>query len=319
MEGRWKHFCTPLAKTWTIVAAGILCTLTGCGLFRDHRTGPGATGEPPLSTKKDGPVGAPLLVQFAEVKLQAAADAQKSQAEREALCNDARVSYQKALQTDPKCLDAMLGMGRMFALLKDKEKCIDWYQRAAKANPLNAKVPYEEGRVLGANFKDKDAAIQCLHAATQLDPDNRNYRKELGMTLAWAGRYEEAFAWLKRVMPEAEARYNIAGMMQHNGHDDLAKLQLARAIQADPNHEKSKEFLAWYVSPHEPRNNSVQTVGHVEYSSPPLVTPLQIQPADYSPNRTSIPPASIQTPDAMPLNSRNQSAPNLNATSGWNR
>jgi Tfp pilus assembly protein PilF len=268
MEGRWKR----------LVFCGILCATTGCSLLRgDRKPIPQGTGEPPVASADDKrPVGPNLLVQMADVRLQAAMDPNKSAAERDALCNDARVNYQKALQQDPKYLDAMLGMARFYAVVKDRDNCKDWYVRATKAYPDNAKIQYEEGKVLGAHFKDRDGAIAALHQATKLDPDNRVYRKDLGFTLAWAGRYDEAFAWISRVMPEAEARYNMAGLMHFNGHDAQARQQLVLALKADPKFEPSKMALAALDGKRPPHqmDQQVRTVGYYDddYPVPPPAT-----------------------------------------------
>jgi hypothetical protein len=79
-------------------------------------------------------------------------------------------------------------------------------------------------------------------------------------------------------MPEAEARYNVAGLAQFNGHEDEAKKQLALALKANPNFEPSKKALASYMNP----------------------TEQPIQPVGYS----DAPPTSTETPASMPANIR---------------
>jgi tetratricopeptide (TPR) repeat protein len=322
MEGRWK----------SLIAAGVLCAITGCGLL-DKKPAPMGTGEPPVASNarddrrgKDGPVGANLLVQLGEVRIQAATDPNKTAAERESLCNEARITYEKALQQEPKNLEAMLGMARLYAVVKDKEKCVEWYKRASNTYPANAKIPSEEGKVLGAHFKDKDAAILCLHQATKLDPENRVYRKDLGFTLAWAGRYEEAYAWIVRVMPEAEARYNLAGLMHFNGHDDQAKKQLALALKANPNFEPSKQALASYMAPNERQGQAIQPVGYSD--TLPVTagagTPMPANPQYTHPtssNKASTPTASMDTadPQSMNMNRPGSANPSIGSTNGWVR
>lgn len=334
MDGRFK----------SLLVGSVLFSIVGCGFFRDKRPAPpmGGTGEPPLGAMsmkpivekpgKEGPVGVEMLVTLADVRLQAAADANKTTADREALCNDVRIRYQQVLEREPKNLGAMLGMARMYAVVKDKEKCIEWYQRASKTHPTNAEVPYEEGKVLGAHFKDKEATIECLHAATKIDPQNRTYRKELGFSLAWSGRYEEAYAWISRVKPEAEARYTLAVAMKHNGHIDQAKQQLALSLQADPNYEPCKQALA---SLNEPTDKPVQTVSAEESTPLPAPSPLSMAPAA---SQTPAPlpllleigqptvekkparPAAIQSPDPLPLNPKQDAiSPFLTPTNGWDR
>jgi Tfp pilus assembly protein PilF len=277
MEGRWKQ----------LVFCGVLCATTGCSLLRDKKpVGPSGTGEPPVAAAEEKrPVGPDLLVQMADLRLQAAMDPGKSVSDREALCNDARINYQKAMEKDPKHLGAMLGMARFSAVVKDRDSCKEWYARATSIHPNNAKIPYEQGKVLGAHFKDRDGAIASLHQATKLDPDNRLYRKDLGFTLAWAGRYDEGYQWLSRVMSEAEARYNVAAMMHFNGQDNQARQQLVLALKVDPKFEPSKMALAslnGHQPPPQQSEPQVQTVGYDDYPVPPP---------------PSAPAATIQAPD----------------------
>lgn len=323
MEGRWK----------SLMAAGVLCGLTGCGLLDKKPASSMGTVEPPITSNsrddrrgKDGPVGANLLVQLGEVRIQAATDPNKTAAERESLCNEARITYEKALQQEPKNLDAMLGMARLYAVVKDKEKCVEWYQRASKTYPKNAKVPSEEGKVLGAHFKDKDAAIQCMHTATILDPENRVYRKDLGFTFAWAGRYKEAYAWIVTVMPEAEARYNLAGLMHFNGHDDLAKQELALALKANPNFEPSKQALASYMKPNEQQGEGIQNVSYsvtkqLGTADVTGAVPASPQYSAPTPPKNMTAPASIDVPEPplMNLNQSSSANPFSGSTNGWAR
>lgn len=273
MDGRLKR----------LLAGGVLCTMLGCGHLRDkNSTPPMGSGEPPFAMtdkpviedrdgKKDGPIRVETMVVYANLRVQAAADENCTTQKREELCNSARLLYQQSLKREPKNYEAMLGMARMYAVVRDKDKCVEWYEHATKAYPTKGEVWYEMGKTLGSYFKDKEGAANSLHAATKLAPENRTYRTELGFTLAWAGRYDEGFAWLVRTMPEAKARYNIAGIMEHNGQVDQAKMWLAMALQADPNHEPSKQMIAALTgAPREPmKDNSLQNVNYDQAAPAP--------------------------------------------------
>jgi Tfp pilus assembly protein PilF len=286
-----------------LLFVGVLCAMTGCSLFRDKHKPTPPTSEPPIASAEDKrPVNANVFVQWADVRLQGGADESLSQAERESICNDCRLNYGLALQRDPKCMGAMLGMARMYAFLRDRERSMEWYGRAAAAYPKNAEVPFEMGQVVGRYFKDKTAAILAFHQATQLDPENRTYRKNLGLALAWADRYKEAEAWLIRVMPEAEARYNLATAMQHKGQNDQAREQLVKALKADPNFVPSKKALALMSSPQGmPLMDQIQPASYTE--SVQTQAPRSAAQSEMSPARSGQPPAAmIQSPEPLPLN-----------------
>lgn len=307
MDGLWKR----------LLAGGILCGTLGCGHFRDKSSRPMGTGEPPLAmsqkpgenerrSKNEAPIKTETLLALGAVRTQASADENRPTNEREDLANQARVVYQQVLARDAKNLDAMLGMARMYGVVRDKEKCVEWYQRASQTYPNKAEIWYEMGKTLGSHFKDKEGAIASLHHAAKLSPENRGYRNELGFTLAWAGRYDEGYAWLSRTMPEAKARYNLAGVMEHNGQTEQAKMQLALALQADPGHEAAKQMMAALTggSRELPSDNPIQQASHEQWSTIPTNSTPKSPVEAPMPQRVNIPtpPAAIQTPEPVPLN-----------------
>lgn len=305
MDGRIKR----------LLAGGILCGLIGCSHFRDKSPKPITTGEPPMvmtdrpvveeRRTKNEPLKIETLLAVATVRMQAAMDENRTTQEKEELANQASQAYQKVLSREPKNLEAMRGMARMFAVLHDKDKCVEWYQRAVQAQPKNADIMYEMGKTLGSHFKDRDAMIHCLHTAAKLAPENRTYRNELGFSLALARRYDEGYAWLIRTMPEAKARYNLAGIAEHNGQTDQARIQLALAIKADPTHEPSKIMLAALSGEREkPSENSLRTVHHQQLA-PPLPVPPGPSPTipidPLMPKAKTSAPAEPKSPATAPL------------------
>jgi Tfp pilus assembly protein PilF len=303
MDGRWKR----------LLVGGVFCALVGCSHFGDRNPNPPTeTREPPLGTmsqkpaeEKRGPVSASTQVTLGDLKLQASLAEGRSPAERDDLQNQARVAYEQALKRDSKSFEAMIAMARLYATMHDKNKCVEWYQKAAKANPGRGEIPNEMGFTMLKQFKDPERAITCFHEATKVEPENRAFRKSLGFTLAKMGRYEEAYAWLSRAMPsEADAHYNLAGIMEHNGNRDLAKQEFAKAMQSDPNHTGARQAMAYYSGS----------------SSRPSDVP--VQPANYE----RIEPNIVDAPDVQPIPSvkkkpsrPNASVPMLDPTSGWDR
>ena len=296
MDGRWKR----------LLAGGVLCGAIGCS----HTPKPSVnTGEPPLgrvSSKDDkrkdnAPIKVETLLALANVRVEAAADVNRTSAERENLQNQARLFLQQVLQREPKNLEAMLGMARLYQTQQDRDKTVEWYQRAAKAYPANGDLLMEMGTAMTKVFKDRDMAIHCFHAATKVDPDNKTYRKALGFALAHAGRYEEGYAWLSRCMPHAEAHYNLARMMDHNGHHEQANQHFALAVQANPNHELAKMGLSG--SPAEetiPEAKVIQSVKYEQFA--PLAQPLPIPtPPPAAPERLEPLPKPVALPVVTPL------------------
>ncbi len=74
-------------------------------------------------------------------------------------------------------------------------------------------------------------------------------KKSKGFCLARAGKWDEAFATLCQIMPEAQARHNLAGLLDHMGHPDASKQQLQLAVQADPGYAPARDFLTEMTNP----------------------------------------------------------------------
>jgi Tfp pilus assembly protein PilF len=164
-------------------------------------------------------------------------------ANRDELIDMARIRYQRALKTDPKNKTALLGMARLYAKLGDKERATDAYKTYLKYYPKDAEVMHEIAIVHG-QWKDWNGAAAWCETALKVDPENRSFRKTMGFFQARAGKWDDAFATLCKVMPEPQVRYNLAGMLDHLNCPDACRMQLQLALQVDPNFTPAREFLA---------------------------------------------------------------------------
>jgi len=326
MEGRWKR----------LIAASLLFSSLGCSYFRSKKTTiPSNTGEPPLGVnsaqpveekrvKDDAPMRIDTLLALGSVRVQAANDPKRTSSNREELLEQARTIYAQALQREPQNVEVMLGMARLYHVMREKEKCLEWYQKAAKQAPNRADTWHEMGFALSAGFKDSDSALKCFHTATKLDPENRKYRKSLGFSLAYAARYEESYAWLSRCMSPAEAHYNIGRMMDHNGQHEQASQAYTLALKADPSHEWSKMALNNTQPTGEksiPDATVIQTVGYDQVSPLPVSRPQQ-QSRVSQMNRTEPQVFGSQRDPGNPTFTSARpipATPGMMTTSGWDR
>ncbi|HVK15117.1 MAG TPA: tetratricopeptide repeat protein, partial [Gemmataceae bacterium] len=219
------------------------------------------SAETPDDGKKDGPLAPATLVTFANTCVDAVAnDPNKPAAEREQMLARARDLYQQALAREPKSVDALLGLGRMYHISGEAAKVAEVERRLKAEHPKDAKV-WGWMAVRAGQAKQWDTAIQCYHTAAKLDPDNRVYRTHLGFTLARVGRYREGYEWLKTSMKEANARYSLAQMQIHNGHVEVAQEELARALEAEPGFKPARDQLM-ALSGGAAAAPGVRTVGH---------------------------------------------------------
>jgi tetratricopeptide (TPR) repeat protein len=267
MDGRWK----------LALVGGLVSGLMGCNLFSKSTSPPqivfnhpppappGANStyvQEPLEEvpEKEGPLAASTMIIFAKTWVEAVAtDQNKPAAERDKLLTQARHAYQDVLAREPKNVDALLGLGEMYQVTGELAKLGEIEERAKSQHPNNPKV-WAWVAVRQAQAKNWETAAECYQQACRLDPENRMYRIHLGFTLARARRYDEGYEWLKRSMRQAEARYNLAMMMIHNGDKERAREYLQAAMRADPAFVAAKDQLLALTA----SGSDVRSVGHDE-------------------------------------------------------
>jgi tetratricopeptide (TPR) repeat protein len=220
---------------------------------------------------RKGPPKPETIVAMADVRLEAAYDEKTVPASREALLDQARQGYQKALQQDPKNKAAILGLARYYTRVGEQEKAVEQYRKYFAANPKDGKVAHEVA-MAHAQWKDWAGAVAWCEFALKTDPENLSFRKTMAFCLARGGRWEEAFQVMCQVMPEAQARYNIARVLEHQNNPEASRMQLQLAVQADPTFAPARDFLAALDQPAElrgePDPNAIQRAGNTEPQQP---------------------------------------------------
>jgi len=262
MDGRWPMY----------LAGGLLGGLLGCTTPQTRAPGDAQTANALTKVTKPVPTtqvaaAAPakkpspnMYVTMGAVAEQVAEDGERSQAEREAARQQARQSYQKALDLDAKYAPAYVALGESYAMTGERERCAAMFKKAQTLAPKDSNIPLKQGACL-ARAKDWDAAIECFTRAAQMDPDNKQAQKFLGLTLTRAGRYDEGFAALTKCMPEAEARYNLAKMLRHNQQAGAAEQQVRLALMADPTFQPAQMLLAEF---HADADTGIRAAGYNE-------------------------------------------------------
>jgi tetratricopeptide (TPR) repeat protein len=218
---------------------------------------PAASMPVEMDTSKKGPASAESLVAIAHVQLDAALDEKTAPGSKEGLLDAARKGYQKALQRDPKSKEALKGMGQFYARMGEREKSLEMYKKCLTLHP-EAAIAHEVA-VAHGRWKDWAGAVSWCEYALKIDPENRTVKKDMGFFLARAGKWDEAFTALTQIMPEAQARHNLAGLLDHMGHAEASKVQLQLAVKADPNYAPAAGFLTELDQPRDP--NPVQVTG----------------------------------------------------------
>jgi tetratricopeptide (TPR) repeat protein len=219
----------------TLVA--IVLTVLALPAQASDPPGPVMPTEPP---KK--PLAVDTLVAIADTRLEAALDETTSAIDRENLLAQAHKGYETALEREPKNKVALRGLAQFYARTDNRDKALETYKKYLALYP-DAEVAHELA-LAHARWKDPNGAVTWCEYALKIDPDNRAIRKTLGFSLALAGKWDDALAALCRVMPEAQARHNLAGLLDHMGKTDAAKDQFRLALKADPTYAPARDRLS---------------------------------------------------------------------------
>lgn len=203
---------------------------------------------PPISNK---PASAETLVAVADVRLEAAFDEKTVPGSKEGLLDMARTGYQKALQQDPKSKAALLGNARYHSRVGERERAVEMYKKYLTLYPKEAETAHECA-LAHARWKDHAGAVTWCEYALRIDPENRKVKKTMGFCQAMCGNWDAAYGTLCQIMPEAQARHNLAGLLDHLGQPEASKVQLQLALKADPNFAPAAGFLTELENPVKP-------------------------------------------------------------------
>ena len=130
----------------------------------------------------------------------------------------------------------------------DFERAKEVFNKAIEKNPKDGSLWFEFAQCY-ARRKDLVESERCLLHAIELDPQNRDYQKKLGFTLAWNGKVDQGLVYLTRSRA-ALANLEIGCMFDQKDRPDLAVRHLRAARGEDGELlEKARILLAAYENP----------------------------------------------------------------------
>lgn len=216
----------PASMLFRLTLACCLCMLVGCQTTNGN---PFASWSPIARTKglKD-----PTRTHLAYAHLQ----------EHSGNLTDARESYEIALKTDAKSVDAVLGLARLDQLAgRDRDAELQ-YRKALQMAPDNPQVLESFGHFL-VTQNQNDEAIRLLERAVQTDPQNRKLRYKLAVALAQSGDIRKAEPHFVEALGDAEADYNIGLIQFEKGQVAEAERRFQRAILRKPSLVQAQQWL----------------------------------------------------------------------------
>lgn len=248
MDGRTSRWF------WTIP---LTMLFAGCVTTQPQKTVESKAARPedaPVVKKTEGPKRNALpATEIAYGKMkesEADSEGAKRQPEMQAALRDeARKAYQQALRIDPNNLEAQRCLARLYAKMGDFERAQDAYNKVIAKHPKDAGLWFDLG-LCHNRRKDFAASVRCFSKAVELDPENREYLKKLGFTLAWTGQIEQGLACLTRAHQSAAlAHFNIACIFDQKEQREPAIQHLRLALRENSNLQAARDLLDALESP----------------------------------------------------------------------
>ena len=117
------------------------------------------------------------------------------------------------------------------------------YKKALKISPKDPKIWNDAGYsyYLQARWGDAERALKT---AARLSPDDDRIRTNLGLTLAAAGRTDEALPLLSKSNGDAIGHANLGYLLAASGRVDLARRQYETALALRPDLQLARRALA---------------------------------------------------------------------------
>ena len=156
---------------------------------------------------------------------------------------DARNSYNKVLEKDPKNTDALIGLARLDMELNRMSDAESRLLKAQKLSPKNPQVAAAFGQYYAAQ-KDWPHATECLQSAHTLAPYEKAYTFQLGVIQAMSGDSTSALISLTEAGGAADAHYNLAVILQDQGQIAGVEEHLKKALALKPQLPQADKLLA---------------------------------------------------------------------------
>jgi tetratricopeptide (TPR) repeat protein len=177
--------------------------------------------------------------------------------------DEARQSYQRALDINSKCTKAYLGLGQLYVRMADYDRALAIYDKGLRKLPKDAALWCDRGFCLCCK-KDWAAGLESMKKAYTLQPENREFGTHYGLALARAGKLDDSIACLTKFQGKAEAYYTVARMLAHLNRPEQSKQLLQTALALQPDLAPARDMLARLDGRPAEGDRSVATAGYQE-------------------------------------------------------
>jgi len=187
--------------------------------------------DPVSLSHKSKPPGAEFYVRMAQAT------------EQSGKIDSAEHLYHKAIDIDPKNLDALLGKAHLNDRRNNFAAATELYKKAVVAHPESATAHNDLG-LCYARLEALAKSLKALERAIALSPKRKLYRNNIAKVLTKLNRTNDALRHLVAVHPPAVAHNNLGYFLQQDGQQSLAAVHLAKAAQLDPAFGTTAPILA---------------------------------------------------------------------------
>jgi tetratricopeptide (TPR) repeat protein len=156
-------------------------------------------------------------------------------------------AFEKALQLDPKNVEAALKLSELYLYIKAYPKCVNYANEALKIDRSNAKAYFLKGFAY-KETGDTSKALSSFQTAVEVQPDHYDAYIQLGNIQA-ARRNLMALQYYNnalRLRPHStEALYNRGLFLQESGNLDAAIKDYETILKIDPRYEDAHYNLGY--------------------------------------------------------------------------
>ncbi len=145
----------------------------------------------------------------------------------------AKESYQKALDLDPKSIDALLGLSRLEQLAGRNVEAEKHLQKAQKLRPKDPLV-HAAWAEYYATQQQWGPAVKKYRDAIELAPDEPLFKHQLAVLLGKSGDWDGAYTTFSTIVTPGEAHYNVGYLLHQQGQLVEAERHLHQAVEKKP-------------------------------------------------------------------------------------
>jgi tetratricopeptide (TPR) repeat protein len=151
--------------------------------------------------------------------------------------------YNRALEKDPKNVEALLGLAHLTERMGHPDKALELYQKATRYHPQDPAAHNDLG-ICYLHLGKMAEAVTSFERAIALEPRRKLYRNNIARPLVAMGRLNDAYAQLSAVYQPAVVYYNLGYLLNDRGDYRAAYEHFERALAINPQFAEAQSWRA---------------------------------------------------------------------------